>query len=99
MSDENDLTSLRLRVEGFVQSVGYRNFIFEEATRLSLDGWVRNRADGTVEALLAGETAAIDAMIAACRRGSAYSIVSSVAEIPGRPTDPGAGFRVLPTER
>jgi len=56
MSGEPDFTSLRLRVEGFVQAVGYRNFIIEEATRLDLDGWVRNRADGTVEILISGET-------------------------------------------
>ena len=78
MSDEIDLTSLRLRVEGFVQSVGYRNFIFEEATRLSLDGWVRNRADGTVEILVCGETKAVEALVAASMRGPTGSKVKNV---------------------
>jgi len=78
MSDENDLTSLRLRVEGFVQAVGYRNFIIEEATRLALDGWVRNRADGTVEILVCGETKAVEALVAASMRGPAGSNVKNV---------------------
>ncbi|MBN9572081.1 MAG: acylphosphatase, partial [Alphaproteobacteria bacterium] len=55
--DEN-VTSLRLRIEGFVQAVGYRHFAIGEATRLGLDGWVRNRSDGSVEALVSGTTEA-----------------------------------------
>jgi acylphosphatase len=78
MSDETDLTSLRLRVEGFVQAVGYRNFIIEQATRLNLDGWVRTRADGTVEILVCGETKAVEALVAASMRGPAGSNVKNV---------------------
>src|SRR5438046_2816606 len=52
--DKGEPTTLRLRIEGFVQAVGYRNFMITEATRLGLDGWVRNRSDGTVEALVSG---------------------------------------------
>ncbi len=87
-----------LRIEGRVQGVGYRAWVHREAERRNLDGWVRNLADRSVEAVLAGDDSDIEAMIAACRRGSAYAIVASVAEIPGA-TDPGPGFRVLPTER
>ena len=57
MADERDLTHLRLRIEGFVQAVGYRNYVISEATRLGVDGWVRNRTDGTVEALVSGHRA------------------------------------------
>jgi acylphosphatase len=78
MADEPDLTSLRLRVEGFVQAVGYRNFIIEEATRLGLDGWVRNRSDGTVEIMVSGETKNVEALVAASMRGPAGSTVKNV---------------------
>jgi acylphosphatase len=78
MSDESDLTALRIRVEGFVQAVGYRNFIIEEATRMGLDGWVRNRADGTVEILASGETKNVEALVAASMRGPAGSTVKNV---------------------
>ena len=54
MSEESEITSLRLRIEGFVQAVGYRNFAIDEAQRLGLDGWIRNRSDGTVEVLVSG---------------------------------------------
>jgi acylphosphatase len=78
MSNENELTTLRLRVEGFVQAVGYRNFIIHEATRLGLNGWVRNRADGTVEILASGDTKSVEAIVAASMRGPAGSTVKNV---------------------
>jgi acylphosphatase len=77
MSDD-DLTSLRLRIEGFVQAVGYRNFVIAEANKLGLDGWIRNRSDGTVETLVSGETKAVEAMVAACMRGPEGSRVKNV---------------------
>ncbi len=78
MSDNDELTSLRLRVEGFVQAVGYRHFAIEEATKLGLDGWIRNRADGTVEILVSGGTKAVEAFVAASMRGPAGSRVKNV---------------------
>jgi acylphosphatase len=78
MSDEEDLTSLRLRVEGFVQAVGYRNFAIGEATNLGLDGWIRNRGDGTVEILVSGTTKAVEAFVAAAMRGPEGSRVKNV---------------------
>lgn len=77
MSDE-DLTTLRFRIEGFVQAVGYRNYLIVEARRLGLDGWVRNRSDGTVEALASGPTKAIEAFFTACARGPAGARVANV---------------------
>jgi acylphosphatase len=76
MSD--DITSLRVRVEGYVQAVGYRHFTVAEATKLGLDGWVRNRADGTVEILVSGETKAVEAFVAATMRGPKGSKVNNV---------------------
>ena len=56
-------------VRGRVQGVGYRAFVEYEAQRRELDGWVRNRRDGSVEAVFAGPCAAVEAMIEARRRG------------------------------
>ncbi len=56
-------------VRGRVQGVGYRAFVEHEARRRGLHGWVRNRRDGSVEAVFAGPRAVVEAMIEACRRG------------------------------
>jgi acylphosphatase len=78
MSDDGDITSLRLKVEGFVQSVGYRNFAIAEARKLALDGWVRNRFDGTVEILVSGPTKAVETFVGLCMRGPLGSTVENV---------------------
>ena len=70
--------SRRVIVEGFVQGVGYRHFAYHAARRLGLSGWVRNRADGTVEALISGPPEAIEAMLAELRRGPRGARVRSV---------------------
>ncbi len=59
----------RVVVEGFVQGVGYRDFARRAAMRHRISGWVRNRADGTVEALVAGAPDDVEAMLAEMRRG------------------------------
>ena len=86
-----------VRIEGRVQGVWFRGWTVDEATRLKLDGWVRNRRDGSVEALFAGRAQAVDQMVAACRRGPP---AASVDEVSVSPADPPAqaGFRELPTE-
>jgi acylphosphatase len=56
-------------VRGRVQGVGYRAFVEREALRHGLNGWVRNRRDGSVEAVLAGVPEKVAAVIDACRRG------------------------------
>ena len=53
----------RLRIHGRVQGVGFRAFVFREARLLEVDGWVRNRLDGSVEALVWAEEATIDALL------------------------------------
>jgi acylphosphatase len=78
MDADDDLTSLRVRIEGFVQAVGYRNFAIEEARRLGLDGWIRNRSDGTVEALVSGGTKAVESFVESCMRGPAGAQVKNV---------------------
>ncbi len=56
-------------VHGRVQGVGFRAFVEGEALARGLEGWVRNRRDGSVEAVFMGEAATVAAMIEACRRG------------------------------
>lgn len=85
-----------LRIAGRVQGVGYRDWLQREARRHGLSGWVRNRADGSVEALLAGEEDALNAVLIACRRGPPLAHVErideSFAEMPEQP-----GFTKWPT--
>lgn len=82
-----DRRTVRARIHGRVQGVWYRGWTVETATALGLQGWVRNRADGTVEALFAGPAATVDHMIEACRRGPPAARVTAVeleaAEDPG----------------
>jgi acylphosphatase len=86
---------------GQVQGVGFRAFVEFEAGRRNVEGWVRNRRDGTVEALFAGPADAVEAVIAACRKGPRAGRVDGVDVRDGsgdefalRGADP---FAVLPT--
>lgn len=90
----NELTTLRLRIEGRVQTVGYRNFIIDKARVLSLDGWVRNRTDGSVEVLASGTTGAIEALVAAAARGPQGSVIKHIdLEKADAPAEKGFGRR------
>lgn len=93
---------VRLRITGRVQGVGYRAFVEAEARARSLEGWVRNRRDGSVEAVLAGEREAVEEMTAACWRGPPASRVAAVEAAEAAASDlaprrPGEPFSVLPT--
>jgi len=68
----------RLRIHGRVQGVGFRAFVFREARLVEIDGWVRNRRDGTVEALVFGEAAAVDGLLARIEEGPRYGRVVRV---------------------
>lgn len=72
------MTATRLVITGMVQGVGYRASFAREAASLQLDGWVRNRSDGAVEALVAGEQHAIDAIIGWSRKGPPAACVAGV---------------------
>ncbi len=88
--------TVRVRVEGRVQGVAYRVWTRQEAEARGLDGWVRNRMDGTVEALFSGSPARVDDMVAACRRGPPAAHVTGLQATPDdHPAEPG--FRLLPT--
>ena len=71
-------TTLRVRVTGRVQGVWFRGWTRAEAERLGLRGWVRNAADGSVEAVIAGPEDAVEAMVAALHRGPEMARVDGV---------------------
>ena len=73
------MTARLVRIRGRVQGVWYRSWTVEQAVQRGLRGWVRNRQDGSVEALFAGEPAAIEEMIAVCRKGPRLARVDSIA--------------------
>jgi acylphosphatase len=68
--------AVRLVVTGRVQGVGYRESCRHRASELGVAGWVRNRADGAVEACVEGSAAAVDAMVAWCREGPRWARVN-----------------------
>ena len=76
MSD--DITSLRVHVHGFVQGVGFRDFLMMAAQQQMLDGWVRNRSDGSVEALVSGPTKAVESFVGQATKGPRGARVSAV---------------------
>jgi len=85
------MQSARLRIAGRVQGVGYRAWAIETAARLQLRGWVRNRGDGSVEALVIGAEDAVAAMIEACREGPFAARVTEV-QISDAADDGSDGF-------
>lgn len=87
---------VRLSVSGRVQGVGYRAFVAREAAARALDGWVRNRRDGTVEAVVAGPAAAVEELIARCHAGPPGSAVATLV-VAGGTVAVAPGFVVLPT--
>jgi acylphosphatase len=92
----------RVTIRGRVQGVGYRAWVEHQAVNHGLEGWVRNRRDGSVEALLAGPADVVADLIARCRRGPSTARVDAVEDEPANPDAlklrrPGERFSVLPT--
>jgi len=90
--------TIHVRVEGRVQGVGFRAFVSNNARALSLSGWVRNRMDGSVEAVFQGDTGAAAVMLERCHSGPPSAAVERV-EILGDGVSSVAfnGFEVRPT--
>jgi acylphosphatase len=80
-----DRIARRIRIFGRVQGVWFCGWTIGEATALGLDGWVRNRNDGSVEAVAVGGAAAVEMLISRCHIGSPASRVDrvEVEETPG----------------
>ncbi|MDI4233688.1 acylphosphatase [Bradyrhizobium sp. 31Argb] len=95
-------TIRHVMIRGRVQGVGYRAWVEYEARVRRLEGWVRNRRDGSVEAVFAGPETVVSDMIAACQRGPSAARVDAAQHDAGSPDllnlrDAGEGFSVLPT--
>ena len=73
---------LRLEIRGRVQGVGYRWSMVGQAHRLGIRGWVRNRRDGSVEAVVAGAPDAVDRIVSWARRGPEGAVVEVVEVFP-----------------
>lgn len=91
------MTTRNLEIRGRVQGVGFRDALCAEAERLGLSGWVRNRADGSVEALVQGTDDAVEQLIAWARRGPPLASVTHVRIAPADDADRHSSFRRLPT--
>jgi acylphosphatase len=89
-------TARRLEIRGSVQGVGFRWAMVDEARRLGLRGWVRNRRDGSVEAMVAGPAEAVDRIVAWARRGPGSAVVTAVDVFPGQGSFDS--FDQLPTQ-
>lgn len=90
------LATKHLRILGRVQGVGFRMYMERKARQFNVTGWVRNRRDGSVEAIVQGPPEAVDAVVAWARRGPPAAVVSDlrVSEASGEYAD----FSALPTE-
>jgi acylphosphatase len=87
----------RLVITGRVQGVGFRAWTRREARRRALRGWVRNRSDGSVEALLIGAADVVELLIDACHRGPSLALVEVVSRFPAE-DDGSPDFSERPTE-
>lgn len=90
------MVAVKLTISGRVQGVWYRAWTVENAETLGLDGWVRNRRDGTVEACFCGAVPMVQEMVSRCRTGPIAAHVESVQEEAAEPVSE-AGFKQLPT--
>jgi acylphosphatase len=94
------VTTIRVVITGCVQGVWYRGWTVDEALERGLSGWVRNRRDGSVEAVAVGPREAVDSLIEAVRRGPRAARVDAVdiAEADEETLGPShGGFALLPT--
>lgn len=94
---DKELLTLSLAIRGRVQGVGYRWSMCEQARALGLSGWVRNRRDGSVEALVHGPRDAVETLADWARRGPPAARVTAVESQPGDAAGAHQPFEQLPT--
>jgi acylphosphatase len=92
------IRAIRLRITGRVQGVGYRAGFASHARRLKLSGWVRNRLDGSVEALVEGTPQALEEITAWAKHGPELARVDQVQTNDESTTVTPSIFEILPTE-
>jgi acylphosphatase len=98
MSDDRVIRHIAVR--GRVQGVGFRAFVEDRSVSLGVEGWVRNRRDGSVEAVFAGPIAAVEAVIESCRAGPRHARVDALDQREGTAAEldsRGVAFACLPT--
>jgi acylphosphatase len=93
---------LRVTIHGRVQGVGFRAWVEYQSGQAALEGWVRNRRDGSVEAVFAGAPKAVAEMVALCRHGPPSARVETVLNEPAdeeqlKLRQPGEAFSMLST--
>jgi acylphosphatase len=88
--------ALHLLIEGRVQGVGYRQWFAGEARSLGLTGWVRNRADGCVEAVISGKVELLERLVTTAQRGPRFAAVSRI-ERHGIEGEDWPDFAIRPT--
>ncbi|MGH6960298.1 MAG: acylphosphatase [Dongiaceae bacterium] len=97
MAGKSESKAVRIRIRGRVQNVWFRAWTVEQASQRGLAGWVRNRMDGSVEALFSGAPHVVDEMIALCWQGPRAARVEAIDEtLAEPPAEPG--FVTLSTE-
>ena len=89
--------TIRVIIRGRVQGVWFRAWTQQEAQKRGLVGWVRNRADGTVEALLHGPKPVVNDMVEACWQGPPSARVDEITPHKTEETPGQSGFRLFPT--
>jgi acylphosphatase len=94
MTDE--VITMNIRIEGDVQGIGFRDFAIREATARKLKGWVRNRTDGSVEAVASGPRTVVESFITACVKGPRGARVTAFNLMPTEAPD-SLGFMRRPT--
>lgn len=90
------MKSVHARITGRVQGVGFRAWMAHAAERLGVRGWVRNRRDGSVEAVISGDASKVDEMLTMCWRGPPAAAVDGVSVEDTTPPS-GPSFEARPT--